>query len=351
LCGHHQTAVGNIRLTNSPLSNLKHFVVFQYKSISKMKISNVLLALSLLASTDAFFVPQTVAFTNKRALSSALYASTLIRLPGSAVQVEITAPGTATKAAYEKACAELSKTITIPGFRKGSKIPPQVLESNMAAKGGRSALKVQAITSLLAELILPALQGEHGLEPIGQPKLVRLPEEVAEDFVAGQDLIIQVTCDVWPEIQWKQVEGKEKPYLGLSGTYKRAPFDQAKYEKALNDLMERYVTLEPIEDASHELAMGDACVVNMEGYMATETGEKGEPLPNAASGDRVEVILGQGRYMTGLVEGLVDGKVGDTRIVTVTFPMVRLREAYPKKDNEPFIHFLSRSHYYYFLRS
>jgi FKBP-type peptidyl-prolyl cis-trans isomerase (trigger factor) len=61
----------------------------------------------------------------------------------------------------------------------------------------------------------------------------------------------------------------------------------------------------------------------MDGYMANADGSKGEPLPNAASGDRVEVILGPGRYMEGLVEGLVGAKVGDTVTVKVSFPEVR----------------------------
>merc|ERR1712176_1403219 len=71
---------------------------------------------------------------------------------------------------------------------------------------------------------------------------------------------------------------------------------------------------------------GDACVVNMVGYMANEDGvTKGDPLPNAASGDKVDVVLGKGRYMEGLVEGIVGGKVGDTREVKVSFP-VNLRD-------------------------
>jgi trigger factor len=289
-----------------------------------MKIRNILLALSLLASTDAFFVPNTVAFANKRMISSSsLFASTLERLPDSAVQVKITAPGSATKAAYEKVCNELSKNITIPGFRKGSKIPAQVLEQNMSAKGGRNALKVQAINELLGQLIAPALKEEHGLEPVGQPSLTISAEELAKDFKPGEDLSFTVKCDVWPDIEWKTIEGKEKPYFGLSGSYKRKPFNQVKLNKALSDLMERYVELQPIEDTDHVLQMGDACVVNMEGFMANEDGSKGEPLPNAASGDRVEVILGPGRYMTGLVEGLEGGKVGETKLVTVTFPVVR----------------------------
>lgn len=192
----------------------------------------------------------------------------------------------------------------------------------MAAKGGRNALRVQAINELLAELIEPALKEEHGLEPIGQPKLETPAEDIADDFVPGKDLELSVQCDVWPDIEWKDVEGQEKPYMGLKGSYKRKPFDQGKFNKAMNDLKERYASLEPIEDANHELQMGDACVVNMVGYMATDSGEKGDKLPDAASGDRVEVILGEGRYMTGLVEGLIGAKVGNTRTVSVTFPTV-----------------------------
>jgi len=279
-------------------------------------------------TTHAFILKKS-AFTSSRipydgiASMSRLQASTLERLPDSAVRVKINVPGSATKAAYDKVCTELSKTITLPGFRKGSRIPPQVLEQAMSAKGGRNALKVQAIKALLSELIESALKEEHGLEPIGQPALETAAEELANDFLPGDDFEMAVKCDVWPDIQWKTIESSnypDKPYMGMKGSYERKPFDKVKFNKALDDLKERYATLEPIEDKDHALQMGDACVVNMEGYMATDDGKKSEKLPDAASGDRVEVILGGGRYMTGLVEGLIDAKVGDTKEVTVTFP-------------------------------
>jgi len=289
------------------------------------------LGLFLVATTPSSqaFLPQTLAFTTSRlppdvySITSCLRASTLERLPESAVRVNIGVPGSATKAAYEKVCIELSKTITLPGFRKGSRIPPQVLEQAMSAKGGRNALKVQAINALLAELVESALKEEHGLEPIGQPALEIAAEELADDFKPGDDFEMAVKCDVWPDVKWKTVEAaidQDKPYVGLKGSYKRKPPDEAKFNKALFDLKERYAVLEPIDDKEYSLQTGDACVVNMEGYMATDDGKKGEKLPDAASGDRVEVILGEGRYMTGLVEGLMNAKVGDVKEVTVTFP-------------------------------
>jgi len=247
--------------------------------------------------------------------------TTVTRLENSAVSIDIPVPGAATKAAYDKVCSELSKTIQIPGFRKGSRIPPQVLEQNMSAKGGRNALKVQAITELVSQLVEPALK-EQALDPIGQPTLRVPAEELAETFVPGEDMTLQVQCDVWPDIQWKEQAGQDKPYLGLRGKYTRKPFNQDKLDLALRDLKERYATLEPITDADYVLQMGDACTVNMEGFMATADGSKGEPLPNAASGDRVEVILGEGRYMEGLVEGLIGAKSGDMVTISVNFPEV-----------------------------
>ena len=212
--------------------------------------------------------------------------------------------------------------MSIPGFRKGAKIPPQVIENAWSKNGGKRGLKTMAINELCGELIESALKGDHDLEPIGQPSLVTPAEQLAESFTPGEDLDLTVKCDVWPEIQWKKVEGQEKPYTGLKGKYKRKPFNQERFDAAMRDLLERYAKLEPYEDASHALTTGDACKVNMVGYMATPEGEKGDPLPNAASGDDVEVILGEGRYMEGLVEGLEGGKVGETKTVKVRFPAV-----------------------------
>lgn len=272
-------------------------------------------------STNAF-TPLNLALNGVR-FSTSLEGSKMEKLPESCVRVTLEVPGPATKAAYDKVCTELSKTITLPGFRKGSKIPPQVLEQAMSAKGGRNALKTQAINTLLSELIESALKEEHGLEPIGQPALETSAEELATGFVPGEDFEMSVKCDVWPDIQWKKVEGAqdpEKPYIGLKGTYTRKPYDKSKMDKALLDLKERYASLETIEDKEYELQMGDACTVNMEGYMANAEGGKGEKLPDAASGDNVEVVLGEGRYMTGLVEGLLGSKISQTREIIVTFP-------------------------------
>jgi trigger factor len=288
-----------------------------------MRFPVVLILATLLSSSEAFapFQPRAAFRPAALRMADEVAQVEVRRLPDSAVEIDIPVPGSATKAAYDKVCTELSKTITIKGFRKGSRIPPQVLEASMAAKGGKNALKVQAINELLTQLVERTLK-EQSLDPIGQATLKIPAEELANAYKPGEDLMLPVRCDVWPDIQWKKTD-QEKPYIGLKGKYSRKPFDQEKLDVALRDLKERYVTLETVTDTSYALQMGDSCFVNMNGFMATPEGEKGEPLPNAASGDRVEVVLGPGRYMEGLVEGLDGATVGETRIVSVTFPVVR----------------------------
>jgi trigger factor len=249
-------------------------------------------------------------------------SSSLKRLPDSAVELTLHVPSKATSAAYDKTLAEVAKKVSIPGFRKGAKIPPAVIENAWAKQGGRRVLRTMAINAICDELIGKTLKEEYDLEPIGSPTLVTPADSLAETFAPGEDLEVVVKCDVWPEIRWKDVEGRDKAYMGLGGKYQRKPFNQARFDAALRDLTERYAKLEPYEDESHALEMGDACVVNMLGYMANADGGKGAPLPDAASGDNVEVILGGGRYMAGLVEGLEGGRVGETKTVNVRFPDV-----------------------------
>jgi trigger factor len=300
--------------------------LLQLRSLASVTASTATSRLQATAADDAEDSDSPQSPTSATAATSSTSSSTTLsssssvqvqRLANSAVSIEIPVPAQSTQAAYDKVCRELSKNIAIPGFRKGAKIPPAVLEQNMAAnnKGGRNAIKVQAINELVTQLVEPALR-EQALDPIGQPRLAISAEEMATTFVPGQAMTLSIQCDVWPEIHWTG------PYTELTGTYQRKPLDDTKLQVSLGELKERYVTLEPITDSNHVLQLGEACTVNMVGYMATASGTKGEPLPNAASGDRVEVVLGPGRYMEGLVEGLIGAKVGETVQVSVSFPEV-----------------------------
>ena len=51
----------------------------------------------------------------------------------------------------------------------------------------------------------------------------------------------------------------------------------------------------------------------MKGFLADAAGNKGQPLPEVAGGDGVPVPLVPGKFMPGLVEGLVGASKGEVR--------------------------------------
>ena len=65
---------------------------------------------------------------------------------------------------------------------------------------------------------------------------------------------------------------------------------------------------------------GNEVLVDMIGFLANPDGTLGAPLPAVAGGENVNVPLAPGKFMPGLVEGLVGAKEGDERQITVTFP-------------------------------
>ena len=66
--------------------------------------------------------------------------------------------------------------------------------------------------------------------------------------------------------------------------YKRYPFEQERFNQAMKIFPERYAVTTATEDGS-VLDMGDACVIDMDKYMAAVDGvSKDESLPDTASG-------------------------------------------------------------------
>jgi len=284
-----------------------------------MRFAPVALTLALLSPlSSSFFLPhpplQNPTFLPAKTIVSKDPST-------SSVQITITATEAQTKEAYDRVITDASKTLEIPGFRKGSKIPANVVESVMekGGRGGKEFLKKQALKTLIASVVEPALKDEEGLDPIGEPRLIQNEDILVQMFTPDEEIQLEVKCDVWPEVTWKATDSG-KAYDGLEASYTRKPFNQAKMDEALKDLKDRQASLAPKSGDSPSLEMNDACVVNMVGFLAKEDGSKGEPLPNAASGDQVDIIMETGKYMAGLVEGLVGAKINDTKEIKVTFP-------------------------------
>jgi len=227
-------------------------------------------------------------------------------------QMLVSVRGDATSRAFQKSCELYNKEVqergySVPGFRKGAKLPAHYLYQMF----GENNLK-QLCRSLLAEEI----QNEcelTGLMFVGRGRITDFRDDY---FKAGEDHVIEIECDLWPAIKYK---GGEKGYCGLIVEVVKSVFDREKYESVKQNIRERYkiTTTTPKGYAAN---MGDVIKANMHGYELNAFGTKGVALPSVASGDAVEIPLEKGKFMDGLIEGLVGSKAGDEKSLKVVFP-------------------------------
>lgn len=220
--------------------------------------------------------------------------------------------GAQTQRAFNEACDIFNvevkkKDLRVPGFRAGAKLPYKYLYEIF----GETQVK-----EICANLLVQQIQEEAektGLMFVGRGRVTNFN---GDDFVAGKTHVIDLECDLWPDIVYKG----EKGYKGLVVTVEGKPLETEKREQVKMSIRERYKVLEDTE-AGHAAQQGDVVVANMQGFEKTSSGGKGAPLPAIAVGDRVEIPLEQGKFMAGFMEGLLGAKVGEVRTVPVQFPV------------------------------
>mmetsp|Transcript_4515 Transcript_4515/g.6229 ORF Transcript_4515/g.6229 Transcript_4515/m.6229 type:complete len:506 (-) Transcript_4515:232-1749(-) len=224
----------------------------------------------------------------------------------SSVIIKLNVPGQATKECWASALISVANQIDIPGFRKGTNIP----ESTIVSKIGEDGIKSEALY-VLTDTVLKQAVSASGVNAIGQATLKKGAEELMKEYVPGEPLMMEIQVDVWPTIEYKG------EYTGLEVDVQTVPFDQERYDQALMSLRKRQTILTEVDEPAQE---GYSAIVDMEGFEKNADGSLGEPLPQLASGEQVEVILEPNRYTEGLYEGVLGMRAGETKEITVTLP-------------------------------
>lgn len=220
--------------------------------------------------------------------------------------------GEQTQRAFAQSCDLFNEEVQnrgykAPGFRPGSKLPPAYLYQMF----GEDRVKL-----LCGNLLSEEIQDEcekSGLMFVGRGRITQFNEA---KFIAGKPHVLDIECDLWPEISYSGPNG----YKGLKCTVVKNKGDDAKYEAVKKSIMERYKVLTDTP-SGYAATMGDVVVANMNGFERNADGSKGQPLPAVAAGDKVEIVLEKGKFMEGLIEGLVGAKGGEVKQVSVKFPV------------------------------
>jgi len=240
-------------------------------------------------------------------MSAAALNVTTESRPGSRLAVTVTLPGERTKAGYDDAITKLSRSVNLPGFRKG-KVPRTVVVQQI----GSLRIKATALENLVDAAWRDAIKQES-LEPISQPDLTDGFEGLLENFQPGSDVSFTLEADVAPTPTLKSTKG-------LKAEFETVAYDASRVDAMIEDSRKQLATVVPVEGRAAE--KGDIAVLGFKGTYSDD----GSDI-DGGSADSMDVDLEHGRMIPGFIEGVIGMKAGETKTVDCQFP-----DDYPKED-------------------
>jgi trigger factor len=185
---------------------------------------------------------------------------------------------------------KLSRTARLNGFRPG-KAPIKVIRQQFGQQVHREVIG-ELLQSSFAEAVT-----EKQLSPAGSPRIE--PQSVDE----GQDLKYVATFEVFPEVALQPLETLELDRVTAEVT-------ESDIDAMIERLRKQQMKYSPVTRAA---ASGDKITIDFLGKIggAEFAGGKGE---------NIAIVLGEGRMLPQLEQGLIGAAPGEHREIEVNFP-------------------------------
>ncbi len=220
--------------------------------------------------------------------------------PKSRISVEVAVPAERCKASFEDALSRLSRSVKLPGFRKG-KVPKAVLLQRV----GLIQIKATALESLVDGIWRESINQES-LEPLCEPEICGGFEALLENFKPDEELSLTFETDIAPLPKLKVTKG-------LTAEIESIEYDPAKVDELIEQSRKQLATIVPVEDRPAK--MGDIAVINFQGTYA----DNGNAIEGGSS-DSMDIDLEKGRMIPGFIEGIIGMKLNDQKTVECLFP-------------------------------
>ena len=195
---------------------------------------------------------------------------------------------------------KIAPQIKMPGFRPG-KVP-----ANLVRKMHGAQIHQEALQTTIREA-MDKLVADHKLRPAMQPAVA-----LGEGYGEGKDAELTVELEVLPVVETPSLEGLKLEKLTV-------PVTDEQVDEAIGRIAQGQKSYTDAEDGA-VAKDGDQIIIDFLGKVDGVAFEGG-----AAEDTPLE--LGAGRFIPGFEEQLVGVKVGDEKVITVTFP-----EDYPAEN-------------------
>ncbi len=240
---------------------------------------------------------------------------TLEKLPASQIGFDIQVEGAKSQAIYDRIVKDLTKTMQVPGFRKG-KAPTQLVLRQV----GTQRLKVNVLEELLEKTLTEALSEHKEVKDkaLGGFELITDMETLVLSFTPGQELSFKAAIDVEPEVTLAK-------YQDFVVKVEEIKPDLTEVDRTLREFQVRKSTIVPIEDRAVEL--NDVVTVDLQ-VLDRETGEV---LPEAGEDD-FQLEVDEKAFIPEVVQAVIGAAIDQVVEVESVFPDEYYPEEYVGKE-------------------
>ncbi len=221
--------------------------------------------------------------------------------------LEIEAPAEDVDKRLNDAYRKYSKTLNLPGFRKG-KIPLSVVKRQFGP-----AIQGEVVQEMVEEFYREASEAE-GIQPVSQASIDDI------NFEEGQPLVFKASVDVRPEITvetYKELK-VTRPVFAVEDEHVDSRLRYMQEESATEQVVERAADLDDVVFADVE-----------------ELDEGGSPVPDHGSEDQsIRLFKTEDGKPTDLAEQLMGISAGEAREVTVTRPVQGEHDDHEQEDHD-----------------
>ncbi len=240
---------------------------------------------------------------------------TLEKLPASQIGFDIQVEGAKSQAIYDRIVKDLTRTMQVPGFRKG-KAPTQLVLRQV----GSQRLKANVLEELLEKTLNEALAENKEVKEkaLGGFQLITNIESLVQTFTPGQEVSFKAAIDVEPEVTLAK-------YQGFSVKAEEVKPDLTEVDRTLHEFQVRKATIVPIED--RPVALNDVVTVDLK-VLDRETGEE---LPDAGEDD-FQLDVDEKAFIPEVVKAIIGAAIDDVVEVESVFPEEYYPEEYVGKE-------------------
>ena len=228
---------------------------------------------------------------------------TLEKLPASQIGFDIQVEGAKSQAIYDRVVKDLSRTIQVPGFRKG-KAPTQLVLRQI----GTQRLKANVLEELLEKTLNEALEENKEVKDkaIGGFQLLSDIETLVAGFTPGQELAFKAAIDVEPEVTLAK-------YQGFQVKAEEIKPDLSEVDRTLHEFQVRKATIVPVEDRAIE--ENDAVTIDLKVFELA-TGD----LIEDAGEDDFQVDVDEKAFIPEVIKALIGAEIDQVIEVESIFP-------------------------------